>query len=292
MTSRITIFLAPTLEPSFFQFVASSFPVFVLLCYFLHLAHVRQFESCYTDLNLSSDEILTICRLVPLKDLSLTNLILTLYWTVVAVYLSVYVPKRHALIEQYISKGTVILGDVIFESDRRKCWKGTNHDGMVVYPHPHFDRLPVFVRRQVRIFERYTRERTTLLYLENLPYSVQPKVDLEMDLAIVQNNKLRITSIRRFCWGWVAFCYISLVCLLKAVYDMDKVAIYEWQPDYNGKKIVVLYEIIACLAVPLTAYVLVSIAWSYHRWWMTSQHETLDNAQRPERNVKLLSSAV
>jgi hypothetical protein len=268
--------LTPTFG-SLAQIVIASAPLLALLCYFLYLAHERPSEPCYAEF-LTEDEISTACHLIPLKQMVIVCLVLGFMWSTLVSYLSVYVPRRRALIERYLENGKRINGNVHYNSEKTSSCSccHLSHYGHVVYPHPHYDKLPVYIRRQVRVVERYTREGTTLLYLEDLSFSAQPKQDLEIDREIFRLNEARMKTFRWFSWLQLAFCYIAPIYILGVLYDLDEAGIYDFQPDYDTKNATFIFALVAGALTPITAYMISAIAWSRHEKWMTWEHKILE----------------
>ena len=148
-----------------------------------------------------------------------------------------------------------------------------------MYPHPTSDSDdPIFVERKVRVFERYTRERTTLLYLENMPFSAQSKLDLEADLKKTEDTSTRekLISISHFAFLIALLCYLVLAYILKVLWDMDQDGIESWQPDFGAFKTIIIYVVVGVF-LPVLAFLFNWLTWFRYKWWMTRSHSIVSS---------------
>lgn len=271
--AAINFLLTPT--GSALQVVLTSLPILALLCYFVYLAAVRQSEPCYSEV-LADDEVEDACRLIPLIYMIYVYLGCAFLFSLVAGVLSLYVPKRRALIEEYLDKGKSIVGDIHYKASKNQGCCRPAYYGYAVYHHPNYEKLPVFIRRQVRVFERYTRENIFLLYLEDKSFSAQPKEELMIDLEIFRKYETRMIVITCYAWVCVAFCYLAPIYILKVIYDLDNAGLSEYQPDYDSTKAALIFAIVAGLVIPIAAFAINWIAWTRHEKWMTRDHRILE----------------
>ena len=271
-TTTTDFHLPPTSGPSLPQLVLAAIPLIVCQFYLAHIAYIRPDESCYADA-LDDD-----CSFIALADLMLVELAVCLLLSLVAGYMSLFVPWRHALIREYLAHGTRTVGDVLFDPSEQSCCENGTYGYARYHAAADDNNKNIQIRRRVRIFAHYTRERVTLLSLPDRPHSAQPKPDLETDQAVAQNNESRMIAIRRFVWVILFCCYVALVFIAKVLWDMNQqMQLSDWQPDYDGKKFVVLYLALGFVGIPLVTFLVNRIVWSYHERWMTSQHEVVED---------------
>ena len=271
--AAINFLLTPT--GSLVQVVVASLPLLALLAYFVFLAHVRPTTPCYTD-TLSEEQMASECHLIPISDMIFVFLCCGLLWTVIAAFMTVYVPKRRALIDQYLTNGKTIIGDVHYHPDQQQGCCRLGKYGNAVYPHPNYKKLPVFIRRQVQVFELYTRERITLLFLPGKSFSAQPKEELEANRGIISRNQGNMRAIALFSWACVSFCFVSVLYALKVMYQLDKNGLYDYQPDFEEKATSFILASVGIVTIPIIAFGSSWIAWTRHEKWMTIDHKILE----------------
>jgi hypothetical protein len=256
-----------------FQFVAMTLPILLLLVWFLIDAHWRPSSECYTENDpQSTDEarINACSKLIPLKQYVAVYLVAECAWMMLAVYLSVYIPRRHALVDTYLTQGELVIGDIQYNRPKRGIDTLTSH-GHVVYTLPD----STAIRRRVFLYERYTRERAAILCLPDMPYSGQSKLDLEIDRDVIEKNRSRLEFLNYCAWAWTTFCAIAplyIVHVLKKFENGSDAAEMNWKPDVNEGSFIVWYYILAFAMIPAVASLSNWVAWLRYKHWMTSQY--------------------
>lgn len=263
------------------QLLLAASPIMVLLCYFLYRASKRPSERCYDYDLVSQDEVNEVCKLIPLRDMVIWFLAVAFMFSLLAVYLSLFVEKRRALVEEYLRSGKRILGNVHYKKSSIACCRMANY-GTAVYPHPHYDKMPVYIRRKVRVVERYTREGCILLYLQNKTFSAQPLEELEIDQRIYKENHSQLRITRFVVWALVVFCYLAPIYILKIINDMNGQQLFKYQPEYNSLTAIKIYIFVAGIAIPLIAMILNWVLWKRHEHWMTVEHKILEEGDDEE----------
>mmetsp|Transcript_23098 Transcript_23098/g.51424 ORF Transcript_23098/g.51424 Transcript_23098/m.51424 type:complete len:356 (+) Transcript_23098:323-1390(+) len=184
------------------RFCLSTIPFFAVLVYLLYVAAQRG--------NFFDEDDGGLDDLFSLLDTSIVFLAFHVVWTVYAVYLLVFVPKRRYLLDRYLREGERTLGDVIVEDPSKKtglrrCLASRQY-GYAIYSHPTKTDPPVVVRKKVRVYQPYTRERVEILRLPNRPLSGQAKTDIEIDLSKMRAERdTTLCYISGFAVFWVVF---------------------------------------------------------------------------------------
>lgn len=115
------------------------------------------------------------------------------------------------------------MGDVIYDKTSRMCCMKQDY-GYVIYSHPTVEQK--VVRKRVRVYQPYTRERVTILKLPNRPLSGQPKVDIEMKLnRMRQERDSSVRFVAYVAMFWVIFALIG------ALYVLRQMIVLEQYPD-------------------------------------------------------------
>ncbi|KAL7500833.1 hypothetical protein ACHAWT_008750 [Skeletonema menzelii] len=174
-------------------FFIATIPLFGVYCYFLWLAATRPNIADPNNEHFYDSRI----RLTDILYVYLTTWVL---YAVLLIHMLWFVTKRRRLSKQYEKEGIVILGDVLYDDEKRHgicdwlanllCRK--KDYGYVVYDlervanHPACDYKGILegkIRKKVRIYYRYPREQVSILVIPMYPFSGQPKTDLEADWA-------------------------------------------------------------------------------------------------------------
>jgi hypothetical protein len=271
------------------QSIAATSPLAVLFIWFLYQAYIRPSENCagysdsYEDDNRNEQVAEECSYLIALGDMVIVCVVIALYWAILACYLTFYVPRRHRLVELYLSEGKTVIGDVYYSNrSTKRCCFLTSY-GTVVYSHPTME-TPVMIQRQVLVYEKYTRERAGLLYLPDQPCSAQPKEDLQIDYDVAQRNKDRLDFMKMFSVGWLLFSLVCPLYILSVLYDMNNDDDdgddnndnnQFWLPDYGRYYAFYVYFVFVLLVIPLGSIFVNVIAWKMHENWVTSKHNVL-----------------
>ena len=168
---------------SIIQFILVTIPFLIVLLYFLYLASKRPAYYNNNNNNNSDDE-----SLIRLFDMLCIFLSLLMCWMIFTIYIIIFVPKRRHLIGKYLKDdGSSIstIGDVIYNETSshgggllccgRRLKLSSNNYGYAVYSHPN-NNDGRMIRKRVRVYQYYTREKITILLLPNRPLSGQAKV--------------------------------------------------------------------------------------------------------------------
>jgi hypothetical protein len=307
---------------SILQFFVMTIPLFIVYCYFLYLAVTRP------DIADPDNEHFYDAR-IRLTDILYVYLSTWVLYATLAIYMLWFVNKRRRLSKRYETEGIVILGDVLYDDEKHysPCERIINfvfrkHDyGYVVYDlekvanHPACDyngMLEGKVRKKVRIYYRYPREKVSILVIPKHPYSGQPKIDLEADWAsfsetylmsegyneAAENNRASIQrvvsrdlsfGIILICLGWLAFLLFAsvFVCL-----QIDEIAdVYQ---DENSYWAWFIFILVMAGVTPVVAIGGNLIRWKiYERWILNSgkkgRPESFGRGRSRDRKLRPLS---
>jgi len=280
----------------------STSPFAVLFGYFIYLAYERPLRPVYHLDDLDDDYVLQQILNDPYHEISLMELLISFssffaLWSILAVYLALFVRKRRNLIMEYVQKdsGVIeVLGNVYFEnpsSSYNNCsGRCINADyAYVTYEYPKFDTENgmgkkvaskyrqekgadsdslQMVEKQVRTYHPHHRERVSILILPNLPFSGQPKADVEMDVkthhnsTYAQRNKHRAINIISLCLFWMVF---TLFGAIYSVTQMEKIRYKNYGEDpVQGLKVFCL--IVVIISPNLALWGNFIVWWRYRRW--------------------------
>jgi hypothetical protein len=285
------------------QFIATTVPFAMLCLWFLYSTARRPYIDCYQPVDNVTDDTTAntysehCSKYVPLKQFAIVFLLLAVMWGLLVAYLLLYVPRRHRLIREYLETGTTIIGDVIYNRGKKggrllaRCSARLQPAyGYAVYPqHPNSMKdggggENKLVRRRVRVFERYTRERAAIVMLPNHPYSGQPKVDLEIDREVSDLNQRRLQLLSYYAIGWLCFCLVAPIFVVETMRKLDHGSSTEddnnndpppWQPDIDIHNFPSWYYLASFVVMPVVVLFWTMAMWYWHRRWMTYQHQVI-----------------
>lgn len=262
--------MAPRLSPaggSVLQVGAATTPIFILLVWFLWEAHQHSVTPPCTPYwadNEHGHKVLVVCKeLIQVQQTVLVYLVVALSWGILAVYLTFYVPQRHALLQQYLSDGIHKLGDVHYESQAACGGLRTDHWGQVTYPHVNYKVYPAYVSRRVPVLQRYTRERVTIVVLPDCPFSGLPKADVELDVAASTRHKKRLFHLVVLSWVWLVFSVAAPVYILACMESL-KLGFGSLHYSLNW----ILYAGCVGVLIPVVSL------WSNHAVWTRYYYDT------------------
>ena len=275
------------------QFVVATLPFLAVLIWFLFETYRRPQSACYDEANYYADDDATrnsledACGgLIPLRQFLFIFLGALCCSVLLAFYLTLYIPRRHSLVEAYLKQGNVVIGDVYY-SHSKFPFASLTATGHVVYPHP--DDGTRQIRRKVYLYERYTRERAAVLYLPGQPLSGQPKMDLEIDRDVADLNKARLSILAKYAWAWVVFSLFAPLYILKVWEglsngEQEPEGVY--QPDAAIGNFSSLYYVLSFVVVPFTCLFTMAIGWQWHKRSMTRAHQVLGEGEDAEPKSK------
>jgi hypothetical protein len=261
--------LGSTSQP-IFQFILATIPLFFLLIWFVVNAHKQIQTSCY-DGKVFYDEASfamyeeECSKFIPLKQF--VYVFVTIYFCCILIemYVFVFVPLRHALINKYLSQGETVIGNVYYKPSKHNLTL-TSH-GHVVYEHG-----STRISRKVQVFERYTRELAAILILPGQPLSGQPKVDLEIDRDSFELNKPRMKILALYVGAWSLFCFASPAYIVRSIGS-----IRSKNGSGSSSDPFLIFILVTLFIIPVVAYIWIYAMWIMHKRWMTLQHKVLED---------------
>jgi hypothetical protein len=266
------------------QVVLATVPLLIVLLYFLYLAWKRPTLPIYNlGSNYTEDQwqqaLQETGSTIRLMDIVYVYLGILVTWTTFGTYLASFIPKRRHLIGRYLREGATTVGDVIYDELTRHplwsricfcCW-GKFHDyGYAVYPHP--DDARRMIRKRVRVYQRYTREKIAIVLLPGRPLSGQAKVDLEIDLLAASKDRDQVnTAIVHVAMVWILFV---LLAPLYVISQMAKV------PDDQEDEALArrIFMTVVGLCLPF-AYLVNWIRFLMYRNWMTNRAAVTEDSE-------------
>lgn len=265
---------------SVLHFIFTTTPLVAVLIYFLHEAKIRPSKAIYNLGDDYTDDQLNDAleeRLIALYDILTVFLSVHVLWTTYAVYIIVFVAKRRHFIGRYLSEGERVSGDVIFDKSSRNF--GGFHDyGYTVYAHPTQRKV---IRKRVRVYQRYTREKVTILRLPKRPLSGQPKTDIEIDLSLATKERDNLnTYIGIYSGCWVVFTFACALFVLQQMFRLEESA-------SSGLK---TFLVIVGLNIPF-AFIANWIRFLLYRNWMINRGAVVDDDQDARKVRNCLDEA-
>jgi hypothetical protein len=231
-------------------------------------------------------------------------LVIAQLWACLAVYLSFFVPKRHEVVLHYLQDSQKLIGDVVYQEGMMFGQLSLTRCGHVIYPHPcsdvskktvHETHLlasslslkveplsqvyPVYVRKKVHVLQRYTRERVAIALLPDLPFSGQPKADLELDLAVAIRNKENIYWLAMFSWLWMVFAAVAPIYILLMLGQVGS------ETEYDMDTIWIIYSVVVGIVIPAIAISFNTLIWNTHIKWLTKGGKILEEGERRDGSL-------
>ena len=253
---------------NFSQAVVATLPLLAMFLYFLYEASVRPKEPVYA---LQGDDDVAIEEawedtppMIPLIDMIPVFLSFQGVFSILLVYLTVFIPRRRRLIRSYLEKGESSLGDVVYkESPPGLCSLRSTQYAEIVYAYPNSTNWTI--RKQARVYQHYSRDRVTILRLLNRPFSGQPKSDLQIDLQSSSAAKPRVRAVVVLCTVWVVFTFLAPIFILFQIRKLH-------HDDYEDfDKALNTYLIVGVGVIPPVTVLGVYLRWSIYRHWLVNR---------------------
>lgn len=236
----------------------ATLPFLALFIYFLYLAYMRPSLSIYQN----DGDWKDTGAIIPLMDMMGCFLAFLGLFSMLFVYLAIFVGKRHQLMKTYLESGDSVLGDVFYEGKKHKFGTFSKY-AHVMYAHP-TNAKQWLVRKRVRIYQQYTRERTTILLLPYHPFSGQPKSDIEMDLAASKDSRRDTNKVVYCLVVWILFLLLAPMYLIHQMGQIED----EYDDPQRGWKI---YLIVVLGVIPVVAFGGNWLRWRFHRHWVMNR---------------------
>jgi len=259
-----------------FRFCMSTLPFLAVLIYLLYTA-VKRGNANQNEVNEDA--------MFSLMDIMAVFLSFHVVWTAFAVYLLIFVPKRRYLLDRYLREGERTSGDVIVEdptkSNGLRCLISRQY-GYAIYTHPTKTEPPVVVRKKVRVYQPFTRERIQILRLPNRPLSGQAKNDIEIDLS--KMRKERDTTLG----------YVSAVSIFWVLFTLGGAGFSVYQMSNLPEQLLLQEEdvqlarriiLIVAGANPFFAFIANGLRYLMYYNWMVHTGATIEN-EGVARNIK------
>jgi hypothetical protein len=170
-----------------------------------------------------------------------------------------------------------VIGDVQYNAENTFGISMLKAYAHVVYSHPNETST---IKRKVHVYERYTRERAAILYLPGLPASGQPKVDLEIDRDVSEQNRERLKMLFYYTWIWSLFALLAPIYIVTVIDDLssENPADNVWQPDVETGNFSLFYYLFAFVGIPILSFLINLLGWVSYKHWMTKQHQLINGS--------------
>ena len=263
------------------QFMLATLPFLALFIYFLYLAAIRPSLRVYQIDNYDEEqEIEEAMRetgaIIPLMDMMGCFLAFLGLFSLLAVYMAIFVEKRRQLMKSYLESGNSVLGDVFYEGTAHRYGAFSKY-AYVMYAHPVHPKQWL-VRKRVRCFQQYTRERVTILLLPYHPFSGQPKTDVEMDLAASDESRGDTKKVLYCLIAWIIFLLVAPIYLL---HQMTLI-----EDDYDDpKRGWIIYLVVVFAVIPIVAFGGNYLRWRLHRHWVLNRGVVIE-LQKPVGGIE------
>ena len=253
---------------NFSQAVVATLPLLAMFIYFLYEASVRPREPIYA---LQGDDDVAIEEawedtppMIPLIDMIPVFLSFQGVFSILVVYLTVFIPRRRRLVRSYLEKGESSLGDVVYkEASSGLCSLRSAQYAEIVYAYPNSTNWTI--RKQARVYQHYSRDRVTILRLLNRPFSGQPKSDLQIDLQSSSAAKPQVRALVVLCMVWVVFTFLAPIFILFQIRKLH-------HDDYEDfGKALKTYLTVGIGVIPPVAVLGVYLRWSIYRHWLVNR---------------------
>lgn len=246
-------------------------PFLALFIYFLYLAAMRPNLKIYTD-GESEEAIKEAGAIIPLMDMMGCFLAFLGLFSCLAVYIGIFVPKRRALMRSYLESGDSCLGDIFYEEPKYQAFSKFSKYAYAMYAHPVHPKQWL-VRKRVRCFQHFTRERVTILLLPYHPFSGQPKSDIEMDLAASEAARRDTNTVLYCLIAWIFFLLAAPIYLLHQMAQIED--------DYDDpERGWTIYLVVVLAVIPILALGGNYLRWRLHRHWVVNRGVVIE-LQKP-----------
>ena len=252
-----------------FQTLLSSLPLLGFLVYFLYETSQRASKPIYNlPYGSNADTVEAAVEktgdIIALTSMLNTFMIVAAFATCFAVYMSFFVPWHRELVEEFLNRGSRIIGDIHYNS--RVVCPRFQKQGCALYPHPEYNTYPLQIRKHLMVHERFTREKVTILLLPEQPFSGQCKSDLQIELTRIQRNAPRTRFHQAYGWIWVLFTVTAPIYILFVIDDLVKDGEY-YINDYTEDTALAWSIYAGCLvSIPVLAGLLTWMLWKHHHY--------------------------
>jgi hypothetical protein len=251
------------------QAILATLPLLGLFVYFLYEAAIRPNQPIYALGDVDDEAAIADAwdqtpPMIPLFDMMIVFLSFYGLFAIFLAYMLIFIPRRRKLLRSYLERGETCLGDVTFDDKTSAICSAQNaRYGEAVYAYP--NEVHWTVRKRVRLFQHYSRERVTIARLSNRPFSGQPKSDLQIDL---QASKAAIPKVRQLTCLVLVWVLFTLFSPLFLIHQMTKL----YNDDYeDAKKAFKIYLIVGVAAIPVFSLVVVILRWTLYRHWLVNR---------------------
>lgn len=272
---------------SVIQLFLSTTPLLAVCLYFLYLAFKRPSLDVYNIPENINDDIVIqdiyerTGPQIALMEMVYVLLCTLLLWVTLFIYVRFMIPKRRQLMKSYLDdrEALTVLGDVEFKERNARVCRFADY-AQVTYVHPRPDLiasrikerhgmgLSFMVKKQVRTYHLYTRERVSILVLPDRPFSGQPQSDIQVDVSSFTDNRSNLQAVELVAMGWILFCLLAPMYIIHQMAQLDD--IFE-----NDHRAWIVYAIGVFVVVPMLAVGINATRYYYHKDWIINQGQVI-----------------
>ena len=253
------------------QLVLASLPLFAVFVFFLYEAITRPFKPIYR-LNDDIQDDVTVKQayadtgaLIALIDMIPFFLVFEGLWLWLCVHCLVFIPKRRALMKSYLDSGETSLGDVVYKESGfipGIFCRRVNY-ATIEYTYPNSSDW--WIKKQVRVYERFSREKVTIVRLLNRPFSGQPLSDVEIDVQASSDSRNESNVLACISFAWATFCLAGATLVY---YQMTKLNRDEYEDAGKAKCWLIA---IGYTGLPVVVTISVFVRWVLYQYWIVSR---------------------
>ena len=249
------------------KIILGSVPLMMALTYLLFGAYQRSKEPPYREVEEGET--------VENYNFNMKHCVFVFLWVallccVLMTYCLHTMPRKRALLRQYLEEGLETIGDVFYPEDQT-CYGCCSQYGTITYQDPDVEHA--YIRRSVRLFEHFSREWVPILILPNKPFSGHAKSDIEMAFLSAERQKSAMSFLATYAGVWFI---ANMACACYVMYIIQQNVLEDEFP--NGW----LWILVSAFVMPvLSIAVNFLIFQRYMRWMAKGDARALKGKGKP-----------
>eukprot|EP00546_Thalassionema_frauenfeldii_P015903 CAMPEP_0178896390 /NCGR_PEP_ID=MMETSP0786-20121207/1140_1 /TAXON_ID=186022 /ORGANISM="Thalassionema frauenfeldii, Strain CCMP 1798" /LENGTH=322 /DNA_ID=CAMNT_0020566775 /DNA_START=279 /DNA_END=1245 /DNA_ORIENTATION=+ len=260
--SQEKVRLAPASVSNICQIVIATVPLLGVLVYLLYEAAIRPNQPIY---QVEGDDNVVIEEaweqtppLIPIFDMVVVFLVFEGIFMLLYSYTIIFIPRRRRLMESYLQMNESSLGDVTID-DRARC-------NRIIYGYVEYAIRGGKVRKRVRLYQPYSRERVTVLRLQNYHFSGQPKTDVVIDILAAEAARQKVSQLMWLSLAWIGFTAVFGIPFL--LYQMKQLRLMDTYEDVSLA--MNLFIFVGVILIPVVSFLGMCLRWAVYRHWVVN----------------------